>query len=116
MSPQEDPLDALLRRHAPPPVADAGFSERTLAALDAPFDAARALADEQRRWAARRRRWRWGSAGVAAGALLFAGVAAVSPGDALPIEIPAEAPGSLPLGLVMMAGAVWYAWSALRRG
>lgn len=115
MNHPEDPLDALLRRHAPPPVADEGFSERTLAALDVSFDAARALEQERRHWAALGRRWRWSGIGVVAGGVLFAGVAALSPGDVLRLEIPTEAPGSLPLGLVMMAGALWYAWSALRR-
>ena len=79
----DDAFDDLLRRSAPGPLPDAGFSARTMAEVEraaraqpvqrrpappAPLAIARALAAEQRRHDAQARLWRWAIAGVAAGA------------------------------------------------
>jgi hypothetical protein len=113
----DDPLDALLRRHAPPAVDDDGFTARTLRALPPAgrVDAARALVLEQRRYAAQLRRWRWATAGVVAGTLATAAVVTGSSG-AVEVGPPAAPQAWLPLWLLLCAGALWYAWKAFRAG
>jgi hypothetical protein len=111
----DDPIEALLRRHAPPAIDDDGFTARTMRALPAVarLDSARALVLEQRRYAAQARRWRWATAGVVAGTLVATAIAAVSP-DPFAIRLdPAPAPW-LPLSLLLAAGSLWYAWKEFR--
>jgi hypothetical protein len=125
-----DPLAALLRAHAPPPLSDDGFVDRTMRAVaqadptpahaprPAPLAVARALALEQRRFAAQARLWRWAMAGVAVGGLLMALAVMLSPGG-LALEIPSsptstDVPPWLPVGMLMAVAALWYAWHEFR--
>jgi len=116
----DDFLDALLRAHAPPPVADDGFTARTMQAIPnlpgARLDAARALVLEQRRYAAQQRLWRWAVAGIAAGVLLLAVAMACAPEGGLAVDVDGLPPARdwLPLWALAMAGAVWYAWTEFR--
>ena len=125
-----DPLAALLRAHAPQPLPDDGFVDRTMravaqadptparAARPAPLAVARALALEQRRFAAQARLWRWAMAGVAVGGLLLAVAVMLSPGGlapAVPSSLSAtDVPPWLPLGMLMAVAALWYAWHEFR--
>ena len=71
-----DPIDTLLRAHAPAALSDDGFVARTMLAVaradatparavrPAPLSVARALVLEQRRYATQARLWRWAAAGV----------------------------------------------------
>ena len=118
--PDDDSIDRLLRAHAPPAVADDGFTTRTLQAIpnipSARLDAARALVLEQRRYARQARLRRWATAGVAAGTLLAVAVVASTPGGLAPTPGPSPVPPDwLPLAALMVAGAFWYAWSELRK-
>ena len=115
--PDVDPIDHLLRAHAPPPVADDGFTTRTMQAIPnvpaARIDAARALVLEQRRYARQARLWRWAVAGVVSGTVLAVAAIAGSPGG-LTLE-PGPSPDWLPLAALLVAGSFWYAWSEFRR-
>jgi len=125
--PAADAFDDLLRRTAPAPLPDAGFSARTMAAVEraarvrpprratplAPLAIARALADEQRRHDAQARRWRWATAGVVAGYLLMVVTVWLSPQGSLSLSLPP--PGeTFPLGALLAAGALWIAVRELR--
>jgi hypothetical protein len=121
-------LESLLRAHAPPEVADDGFTARTLQAVRrATVDAARppalapaeALTLEFRRHAAQARAWRWTIAGVAAGALLMFAMVIASPEGAAPPFVVAVAeaqspPPWLPLWALAFLGAVWLAIKEFR--
>jgi len=119
----DDAFDDLLRRSAPGPLPDEGFSVRTMAVVEramgahavqrraappAPLAIARALAAEQRRHEAQARLWRWAVAGVVAGYLLMVAAVLLSPEGSLAIAIPA--PGQwFPLCVLLAAGAIWVA-------
>ena len=116
-------FDDLLRHAAPAPLADQGFSARTMAAVErashaqalqrrptplSPLAIARALALEQHRHDAQARLWRWARAGVVAGYLLMMLAIWLSPRDGVAISPPT--PGeSAPLALLLMMGAIWVA-------
>ncbi|MEP6502866.1 MAG: hypothetical protein ABJD97_06030 [Betaproteobacteria bacterium] len=123
-------LDALLRANAPAPLDDDGFVARTLEAAHhashsmtprhtpaaSRLEIARALAVEQRRYAAHARVRRWGLAGVAAGFVLLAFAMAMAPGG-IAIDVDANAaamPNWFPLWSVLAVGALWYAWQEFR--
>lgn len=122
-SADEAAFDDLLRRAAPEPLADLGFSACTMAAVEraaraqpvprrapslSPLAIARALALEQGRHDAQARLWRWARAGVVAGYLLMMLAIWLSPRDGVAISIPT--PGeSAPLALLLMVGAIWVA-------
>jgi hypothetical protein len=121
--PDDAAFDDLLRRSAPGPLADRGFTARTMAAVEraaraqpvrrrapppSPLAIARALAMEQGRHDAQARLWRWATAGVVAGYLLMMLAIWLSPQGSVAISIPT--PGeSAPLALLLMAGAIWVA-------
>ena len=137
---RDDALDAFLRAHGPLPLADDGFAESTMreiARVDpapapsaartaarrvaplSPLDAARALAAEQRRYAAQARLWRWAVAGVVAGiALLVLAMLAAPGGGTLEASSAAlnmtGVPSWFPIWSVLVAGAIWYAWQEVR--
>ena len=118
--PDDDPTARLLRAHTPPPVADDGFTERTMRAIpDVPtarIDAARALVLEQRRYARQARLWRWAMAGIGFGTALAIAAIASSPGGlALEAPLSSTAPDWLPLSALLVAGSFWYAWSEFRK-
>ena len=124
----DDAFDDLLRRSAPGPLPDAGFSARAMAAVEraaraqpvrrraaplAPLAIARALAVEQRRHDAQARLWRWATVGIVAGYLLMVLTIWLSPQDSISVSIPT--PGeTFPLSLLLAAGAVWVAVRELR--
>ncbi|HEY9027052.1 MAG TPA: hypothetical protein VIP05_22360 [Burkholderiaceae bacterium] len=121
--PDEDAFDDLLRRSAPEPLRDAGFTARTMAAVEraararspqrrptppAPLAIARALAAEQQRHDAQARLWRWAIAGIVAGWLLMVLAVLVSPDGGVAIDL--STPGQLfPLCVTLAAGALWLA-------
>jgi hypothetical protein len=121
--PDDDALDGLLRRSAPDPLPDGGFSARTMAAVEraaraqpvqrrpappAPLAIARALAAEQRRHDAQARLWHWAITGLAAGALLMVVAVLLSPDGDAAITLPT--PGQwFPLSVLLSVGAVWIA-------
>ena len=118
--PDADPIVRLLRAHAPPPVDDDGFTARTLQAIPnvvrTRLDAARALVLEQRRYARQARMWRWALGGIVAGMLLVVAAIASAPGDvAIDLAPQPGAPAWLPLSALLVAGAIWYAWSEFRK-
>ena len=118
--PDDDPIARLLRAHAPPPVADDGFTARTMRvivdAAPARIAAARALVLEQRRYAHQARLWRWAMAGVGFGTVLAIVAVASSPGSlALELPLSPTAPDWLPLSALLVAGSFWYAWSEFRK-
>lgn len=118
--PDDDPIARLLRAHAPPPVVDDGFTERTMRAIPdiAPtrMAAARALVLEQHRYARQARLWRWAMAGVGFGTVLAVAAIASSPGGlALDVPVSPTAPDWLPLSALLVAGSFWYAWSEFRK-
>jgi|GEM_PF-1005896 len=121
-------LDDFLRQGAPEPLADHGFTARTMVAVEraaraqpvrrraappAPLAIARALAIEQQQHDARARRWRWATAGVVAGYLLLVLAMWLSPDGSVSVTLPT--PGEVfPLGLLLAAGAIWVAVRELR--
>jgi len=116
-------FDDLLRHAAPAPLADQGFSARTMAAVErashaqalqrrptplSPLAIARALALEQHRHDAQARLWRWATAGVIAGYLLLVLAVWMSPDGSVAVALPT--PGeSAPLGALLAIGALWVA-------
>ena len=125
-----DPIDTLLRAHAPAALPDDGFVARTMLAVaradatparavrPAPLSVARALVLEQRRYATQARLWRWAMAGVAVGALLLVVAVLLAPGggtlDMGSATAPMDTPPGLPLWTVTVAGAIWFAWNEFR--
>jgi hypothetical protein len=121
-------FDDFLRGSMPQPLADHGFTARTMAAVEratraqpvrrpaappAPLAIARALAIEQQLHDAQARRWRWATAGVVAGYLLLVLAVWLSPEGSVAVMLPT--PGEVfPVGLLLAAGAVWVAVRELR--
>ncbi|HEY8975850.1 MAG TPA: hypothetical protein VIN75_16650 [Burkholderiaceae bacterium] len=121
-------FDDFLRGSAPKPLADHGFTARTMAAVEratraqpvrrraappAPLAIARALAIEQQLHDAQARRWRWATAGVVAGYLLLVLAVWLSPEGSVAAMLPT--PGEVfPVGLLLAAGAAWVAVRELR--
>jgi hypothetical protein len=116
-------FDDFLRRSAPEPLPDNGFSARTMAAVEraaraqpvqrraaplAPLAIARALAVEQRRHDAQARLWRWATAGVIAGYLLMVVAIWLAPQGSVSVSIPTP-DESFPVCVLMAAGAIWIA-------
>ena len=110
MTPPDHSLDALLRASAPPPLAEADFLARTLAAVER-VEIARTLAAVRRRQAQQLRLRRWGAAGVLAGLLMLVMAVLAAPADTratttIGLDL-------LPLWIALMAGASWLAWQEL---
>lgn len=125
-----DPIDHLLRAHAPAALPDDGFVARTMRAVaradatparvprPAPLAVARALALEQRRYAAQTRLWRSALAGVAVGVVLLL-VAMLSAPAGVVIDTAlwsasTDIPPWAPMWAVMVVGAIWFAWNEFR--
>lgn len=121
-------VDDFLRHATPEPLADRGFTARTMAAVEraeraqparrraappAPLAIARALAIEQQLHDARARRWRWATAGVVAGYLLLVLAIWLSPQGSVSVSLPTPVE-VFPLGLLLAAGAIWVAVRELR--
>jgi hypothetical protein len=136
-----DAFDAMLLGAAPRELADDGFTARTMQAVartstsatrsrDAmaasalltpatPIAVARALAHEQRRFAAQARLWRWALGGIIVGMSLLAVAIAWAPSGIVMAAAPsgADIPGVppwFPLWTLLGAGAIWYAWQEFR--
>jgi len=119
----DDAFDDFLRRGAPAPLVDHGFTARTMAAVEraaraqpvrrraaplAPLAIARALAAEQQRHDAQARWWRWAMAGVVAGYLSMVVAVWLAPPGSVSDLVPT--PGeAFPLFLLLAAGAIWVA-------
>ena len=124
----DDAFDDFLRRSAPAPLPDLGFSGRTMAAVEratraqpvprraappAPLAIARALAAEQQRHDDQFRVWRWATVGVLGGYLLLVLAIWLSPESSVSVSLPT--PHQIfPLGLLLAAGAIWVAVRQLR--
>ena len=115
--PESDPVDAALRALAPLPLADDGFTERTMRRIGVEarrLAIARALVREEQRHQALRRLRRWTAAGTVVGVALLATACLLSPGEA-----PARAT-VLPLwawwSSVLTGAVAWFAWNESRAG
>jgi hypothetical protein len=124
----DDAFDDFLRRSAPGPLPDRGFSGRAMAAVEraartqevrrrpappAPLAIARALAAEQQRHDAQARLWRWATAGVVAGYLLMVLAIWLSPESGVSVSLP-PLHEMFPLGVLLAAGSIWVAVRQLR--